>query len=142
MNQYDDNDHILSREVREPSSSVGYSIKAHTPQHILPSCGDAEELRSLLEHYAHPTLTEVIPGGMDVQGQANRRYYLEWIRPALRYYCNKYGVDIPKWLKNDQFYHLMSRTEKIRMFGTDQLAASREFKKMTLPPEGDQNAQQ
>ena len=86
---------------------------------------DKEELEHQLDHYANPDLMSLVP-----DSEFARKNFVEKVRPALRYYCKKFGVTVPKWLTNDKFYtDHMSAQERQQYFGTVKLSI-REFKKL------------
>ena len=99
-------------------------IKATRPDQVV-RIHDKEELEYQLKHYANPDLMSVVP-----DSEFARKRYVEKIRPTLRYYCKKFGVECPQWLKNDKFFtDHMSAQERQQYFGTQKLSI-REFKKL------------
>ena len=49
--------------------------------------------------------------------QATRLHFVRYVRPALRYYCEKLGHEIPAWLEDDATVTSLSDDEKQRLFG-------------------------
>lgn len=96
----------------------------------------AAELKAQLDHYSRGVggpvfLQRVLPdSGNVVQNQRIAANYVEYIRPALRFYCNKFGVAIPSWLKTDAVYTTMSKSDLQRLFGKTRLD-TREFRALT-----------
>jgi hypothetical protein len=62
------------------------------------------------------------------------------VRPALRYWCAKYGVDVPSWLQTDDYFtKQLGPEEKMEMFGTTKLIIKefRPWKDVPMPGEDD-----
>lgn len=74
-----------------------------------------EDLETALDHYGHPfpmmaaANTEKNPYAM--------RYTLEWVFPALRWFCKAYGHDVPSWLQGNGWAEGLSSKAFKRMFG-------------------------
>lgn len=104
------------------------SIDVQTPEKVLP-CHTAEELKEQLKHYAQGLLSLTT-----ANSQVARRKYVELIRPALRYFCKKFNVEVPKWLANDDYYaKTMSAAERQKNFGMKPLRIG-EFQKLKPIP--------
>lgn len=96
-----------------------------------------EELRAQLRHWSKGHgpmfLRNLLPKADSTR--ANQKValnYFQKVRPALRAYCTKYGVKIPKWLSIDTQYTSMQDSEKLALFGTTKLV-TREFKPLKMP---------
>lgn len=97
-----------------------------TQPHDVLSIPNQKELEAQLEHYAKPFLKQLF------EEPHQRLFYLQKIRPALRYYCKKFDVTVPDWLKTDKIYTDLEPAEKLDMFGTVHLPV-REFSKIKSP---------
>ena len=116
------NKHVAGHVYTRKDGSKG--IKLWTPEKVLP-IHDAEELKLQLKHYSSLLIKHHTP---DSPGA--RRKYVEKIRPALRFYCQKFGVKVPQWLADDSMYtERMSVQDRTQMFGTKRLNI-REFKQV------------
>ncbi len=88
-----------------------------------------EDLEELLEYFSHHlNWTKLVPNKTFA-----RRTYVEKTRPALRYYCEKYGVEVPEWLANDKMFVDMAPSKKQELFGTQEINIT-EFRKLNNPP--------
>ena len=123
------NDHFIFEHQHNPHKPGGKSIRITSPSQVL-RIHDKEELEMQLKHYSRGIL-----GLMIRNSQFARRWHVEKVRPALRYYCKKYQVKIPHWLENDDEYRHMSDEEKTRHFGTTKLSL-REFTPLKRFPGG------
>jgi hypothetical protein len=79
-------------------------------------CRSREELQRLLDWYSCPFVKMRVPD----QPVARRRY-VEQVRPALRWFCKRYHVDIPEWLKGNAHYDTMPKDEFSDYFGEGDL---------------------
>lgn len=113
-------DHFIHELVSNPHSPTGKSVKVTTPSDVL-KIQDKRELYAQLDHYSQPFIRLSLPNDPFA-----RKHYVEKVRPALRYYCKKFGVKVPDWLANDDYFKNMPDDEKRDMFGTHQLS-HREF---------------
>lgn len=102
------------------------TISAYTPPQVLV-VQDADDLQQKLDKYADPFNGHALPNTRD-----DRRWYVEKIRPALRFYCRKFEVDVPEWLSNDGVWVDRDPEELEAMFGTDRLKL-REFQRLNNP---------
>ena len=66
-----------------------------SPVDVIP-IDSRKELYAQLEYYGVTLIRFAEPH--------ERRYFMENIRPALRYYCTRYGVDIPEWLDDETHF--------------------------------------
>lgn len=87
-------------------------LKVHTPQSVLPGVKDKESLQATLDWYAYPFIKHRVP-----DDPYARRRYVELTRPALRFFCSKFGVDVPEWLEGNGHYDQLSPEEHNEMFG-------------------------
>lgn len=93
-----------------------------------------DELQAQLKHWSKGSgpmfLRNLLPKADNPRKVALN--YFQKIRPALRAYCAKYGVKVPKWLATDAQYTSMQDSEKLALFGTTKLVI-REFKPLKMP---------
>jgi len=107
-------DHVILEPYHKKNGKKGIRI---TRPSDVTDIGDKEELEAALAHYSKPLLQHLVP-----DSQHARKHYIERIRPALRYYCKKFGKKVPKWLETDDYYlKRMSDEEKNQQFGTTEL---------------------
>lgn len=114
--------HVTFRTNNRPDGTKG--IEVHTPESVLPVYSK-EELEAQLKHYARGLMSLTVSDSVGA-----RRKYVEFIRPALRYYCKKYSVTPPNWLATDTYFtKTMSASERQKQFGLKPLRIG-EFQKM------------
>lgn len=130
MAKHEHDDHVAFRLVADPTMKCGKSIQVDTPSGCL-RIKSKEELKAQLDHYANPLLKMTLP-----DSKFARLHYVEKIRPALRFYCKKFGVTVPHWLQADSFYTDKPVEEKMDLFGTDKLHIV-EFSKIVSPEGGE-----
>ncbi len=114
-------DHFAFELQDNPKSKTGKSPKMTAPSSII-RIPDREELRLQLKHYSRPFIKHQLP-----DNQFARKTYVEKVRPALRYYCQKFGINVPDWLKDERYFENLPDKEKLDMFGTLELKIA-EFK--------------
>lgn len=83
---------------------------------------DAQTLKTMLRKYQSNVLSMFTDGSI-----ADRRHYVEWIRPALRFYCRQYDVQVPEWLERTGPWENLSAEEHTELFGPGPLR-HREFR--------------
>lgn len=88
----------------------------HTPDKILPQVKDAKSLRSALDWYSHPFLKLRTP-----DNKYARRRFVEMTRPALKWFCDKFEVPVPRWLADDHHYDSMDEKTFNNYFGPEPL---------------------
>lgn len=98
----------------------GPSLHVLTPASVLVVL-DGDDLESKLAAFSDP-----IANGVVRNSPRGRRWYVEKILPALRYYCDKYEVDVPDWLASDNHWKGMAEDEQEHLFGPGELRL-REF---------------
>lgn len=125
---FENTGHVRLEVVPAMKTDTGTTIKVTRPQDVL-QIHDVEELKAQLAHYAVPAIRLVVRPDTPVA----RKYYVEYVRSALRYYCTKFGVTIPHWLENDDFYHKLDDDTKQELFGTTKLS-KREFRPLKSIP--------
>lgn len=120
-------DHVIMEVVRDTTARGGKTVRVTTPDKVL-RIHDVRELKAQLDHYSHPFIQHVVLPNTAFA----RKFYVEKVRPALRYYCLKFGEKIPEWLKNDDYYHQLPDDQKQELFGTTKLS-KREFRPLVKP---------
>lgn len=98
----------------------GPSLHVLTPASVLVVL-DEGDLESKLAAFSDP-----IANGVVRNSPRGRRWYVEKILPALRYYCDKYEVDQPDWLASSNHWEGMAEDEQEHLFGPGELRL-REF---------------
>lgn len=81
------------------------------PSNII-KCRSKEELAHLLDWYSCPFIKQRLPDSL-----VARRRFVEQVRPALRWFCKRYHVDVPGWLKGNAHYEDMAGDEAKDFFG-------------------------
>lgn len=104
----------------------GGGIHVTTPSSVL-MIHNAEELEERLEAFSDP-----IKNGVVKNTPKERRWYVEKILPALRFYCDRFEVDKPDWLATNGHWERMSDEEKQQLFGPEPLKM-REFAPVNCP---------
>jgi hypothetical protein len=90
-------------------------LKLITPSMVV-HIADKDELKHQLRHYHRPFIRDVVPDTTTA-----RKNYVEHVRPALRYWCAKFGIEVPHWLKGEDDFVKLSDTKKMELFGTTEL---------------------
>lgn len=127
MSSHERDNHVMFELRSDPKSSTGKSVGIKRPTDVLP-IHDKEELQLQLDHYKSPFLKHVVPDSTFA-----RKNYILYVRPALRYYCAKFGVTVPDWLKTDAYYENLPDTEKQDLFGTTKLRFNGQFSPVNQP---------
>lgn len=118
-------DHAMFELRQDPKAVGGKALAITRPSDVLP-VHDREELQLQLDHYSGPFISLQLPDTV-----AARKHYLLYIRPALRYYCEKFSVTQPSWLVTDKYFQDLPDAEKERLFGTTQLRFNGSFRAVT-----------
>lgn len=95
-------------------------IRVTTPASVLV-IHEVNELNERLEAFSDPIKNRVVKNNPKA-----RRWYVEKILPALRFYCDRLGVEKPAWLATNGHWERMTDEEKARLFGPEPLRL-REF---------------
>lgn len=101
--------------------------------HDILDIHDDKKLKGLLDYYSNPMFSSVVG-----DSPRSRLFYVEKIRPALRYFCKRYGVDIPDWLEKDDEFTGLPQKEKVKLFGTADIPIV-EFRSKHLEQGQDEN---
>lgn len=101
-------------------------LSVFTPASVLMVLG-ADDLRRKLGEFSDP-----VKNGVIRNSHRGRRWYVEKILPALRFYCGKYGVEQPDWLVGNNHWESMSGADKKKLFGPGDLRL-REFRYAQCP---------
>ena len=120
-------DHVMLTVRNDKQSMRGKTLAITRPDQIL-HITDKQELDAQLEHYSRPFLTHLLPDTTFA-----RRHHLLYVRPALRYYCARFGVKVPSWLENDDAYEQLPDDEKVKLFGTTKLRYNGKFAPLNKP---------
>lgn len=87
------------------------TVRCLYPDEVI-KCRNNEELNNLLEHYSKPDIDAVVSAT-----KSSRLHYIQRIRPALRYYCAKFGTKVPNWLEGNGKWEDMDSQSKQKKFG-------------------------
>lgn len=104
----------------------GPSLHALTPAAVVVVLGP-DDLRAKLDAFSDP-----VRNGVVRNAPRDRRWYVEKILPALRFYCGKYDLEVPDWLVGNNHWEGMSPEEQERLFGPGELRF-REFRPANCP---------
>jgi len=104
----------------------GPSIHALTPASVLVVLGP-DDLGRKLEAFSDP-----VRNGAVRNAPVDRRWYVEKVLPALRFYCHKYDVEVPAWLVGNNHWEGMTSEEQAWLFGPGELRF-REFSPVNVP---------
>lgn len=115
-------DHFMLDIVEEE----GGGIHVTTPSSVL-MIHNADELSERLQAFSDPIKNKVIKNTAK-----DRRWYVEKILPALRFYCDRFDVEQPDWLSTNGHWDRMSDEEKQQLFGPAPLKM-REFAPVNCP---------
>jgi hypothetical protein len=105
-----------------------YNVSYHKPETILPAVTSKAKLMAALEHYANPFIKLRTPDSVFA-----RRHYVERVRPALRWFCKIYHVNVPSWLEGNAHYDEIPPEEHKDLFGDKPLKV-REFEEWETQP--------
>lgn len=89
--------------------------------------GDANQLQEKLDAFSDP-----IKNGAIKNTEKDRRWYVEKVLPALRFYCDRLGVKQPDWLATNGHWMRMTDEEKQRLFGPEPIKL-RDFQQVARP---------
>lgn len=76
-----------------------WSFDYRTPESVLPGVASKEDLVHSLNYHSNPHIKMHTPDSPEA-----RRYHVEKTRPALRWFCKKFGVNAPAWLEGNMHY--------------------------------------
>ena len=104
--------------VRHQADADG-DVKRH-PEAVYPheivNIRRKADLKGALERFSHPF--PMMPGSPSIKHKSGMRYLVEWIYPALRWYCRVYGETIPQWLEAGKGWQdRLPPGGKIQVFG-------------------------
>lgn len=99
-----------------------------TPESVFPSITSKEALQKALEFHANPHIRLHTP-----DSPMARRYHVEVQRPALRWFCKKFGVNIPSWLEGNMHYDELDPEQSKELFGEGPLKV-REYEEWQTTP--------
>lgn len=102
------------------------AISAITPYAVIVVTSP-DDLAAKLRDFSDP-----VGNGVVKNSRRGRRWYVEKILPALRYFCRKYQVDQPDWLADVGRWKDLSGADSERLFGPGDLRL-REFQQTRCP---------
>lgn len=68
-----------------------------SPSHVMKFDSRAE-LKEALRQFDRPMIEDLFHTPFE------RRYFMEYMRPALKFWCKRLGVQAPEWLEGDTHY--------------------------------------
>lgn len=92
------------------------------PNRVLREATSRENVLKYLDYYSKSFNLKQFFGD-----PLTRRYYVEQIRPALRYFCRKFNVEIPAWLEGNYIFEQYDPEEFKEMYGSNVPLGVREF---------------
>jgi hypothetical protein len=108
-----------------------WSFDYRTPESILPKVRNKEDLLATMQGHANPFIKM-----HTVDSPEARRHHVEKVRPAMRWFCKKFGVNIPSWLEGNAHYDELPKEESESLFGEGPLK-TREFEEWSTTPKAD-----
>lgn len=106
------------------------SIGVITPKKAI-RIDSKDELQAQLEHYAKAGGPVFLRNMLPDDAKARYRH-VRYVRPALRYYCRKFSIKIPKWLDDDSHFSTLSKGEMVNLFGKPIKFPVREFARLKM----------
>lgn len=106
-----------------------WNFDFRTPESILPHVTSKKALEGSLEYHSNPHIKM-----HTLDDPKARRQHVEQVRPALRWFCKKYGMNIPTWLEGNMHYDELPPEQFAEMFGEGPLN-TREFEEHSTEPE-------
>lgn len=100
----------------------------HSPEKALPGVHDKKTLETALHYYGGQMGHTHVPDSKNAQ-----RYHIQKVRPALRWFCKRYGVPVPEWLKGNGVYDNMTDAERKKHYGREEMNTT-DFEDMDAPP--------
>ena len=96
----------------------------HKPEDIVSGIHDKDSLKHALDFFSYPFMNNRLPDSTHA-----RKWHVKMVLPSLRWFCKKYGVEVPAWLKGNGAYDMMNDKERKEHFGRSMLSVS-EFEDM------------
>lgn len=122
---------ILRFKDPDETNARAHDFHYYTPEDVMPGVKDRKALETALKWYANPFIRKHTPDSTFA-----RRRYVEKVRPTLRWYCKKFGVNVPAWLKGNGHYDKLGPEEHEAFFGKDPLDV-REFEEQRMEGKDD-----
>lgn len=108
----------------------------HRPEDVIPGVHSATDTQAALDFYANPFIHGHLPDGKHPQ-----RWHVQRTRPALRWFCKKYNLEVPPWLKGNGIYDNMTEEERQEHYGQPELLVN-DFDDEDAPPEDHEDPDQ
>lgn len=115
-------------ELKKAPGSARWTFDYRTPESIYPSVRSKNALMHELEFHSNPHIKMHTPDDPKA-----RRFHVEKQRPALRWFCKKYGVSIPSWLEGNMHYDELPPEKSAELFGEGPLKVQ-EFEEWQSQP--------
>jgi hypothetical protein len=83
--------------------------------HEIVNVRSKSDLDKLLDMYSHPF--PMMDGSEGLKTTHSNHHLVEWVYPALRWFCRIYGKDIPQWLHGNGWADDIPKKEYKKYFG-------------------------
>lgn len=103
------------RVMHTHQKKTGRKLTRFVYPHEVCNVRSKSDLKKNLEHYSHPA--PMLDGSPLAKNQFAMRYLIEWVFPALRWFCKVYGVEQPGWLEGKGWAEDLDEEEYKRIFG-------------------------
>jgi len=94
-------------------------LPAYIQPHEILNIRSKQQLEDQLKIYSHPA--PKMAGSGFIKSKKAMSHLIEWVFPALRWFCKVYGVKIPDWLHGHGWAEKMSVTTCNKLFGKEAL---------------------
>jgi len=105
------------RIILDKQKKTGRKLPIYVYPHEVINVRSKKSLDENLEHYSHPA--PMFGGSPHPKNKYAMRYMVEWVFPALRWFCKVYNTPIPTWLKGNGWADGMSAEDYRKVFGGD-----------------------
>jgi hypothetical protein len=85
--------------------------------HEVTNIRSKEDLELALKHYSNPF--PMLDGSEHLQTTDSYRYIIQWVFPALRWFCKVYNKEVPGWLMGNGWADSLDDKEVKEYFGKD-----------------------
>jgi hypothetical protein len=105
---------------------TGRELPTFVYPHEVVNVRSKKDLEAALEHFSHPF--PGLGGSSHPKNPHAMRYMVEWVFPALRWFCKVYSVAVPKWLEGKGWAEGMDVADHKRIFGNDKPLRVKDWK--------------
>lgn len=110
--------------TKEIENKRGQRLPKFIYPHQIVQVRSKKDLKEAFDHYGHPF--PMMEGSVAPKNKYAMRYLIEWIYPALRWYCRVYQEPVPRWLQSNGWADGMGDEDQKKFFGERPLEV-REF---------------